>query len=253
MQQELSSFKQRFTAEGEALEQRLASLETTCASPSSFSSGHNPDLYMPNDYFNLQDTPTSTEESFEHEAQPFKEKPFDEVQTTEEEAVEEEPLPFENTKETAIEETYAVIIEDEEEPVYEPQKESAEVVIDEPEAETTPSQKQASLWLESLWTLLGESILSPLKQLQKLIQAVYLHYHSQNKLPIFYMTIGGIAALLFGFGYLMQYVSDAYFEYSKWIAGFGFSAAATWWGSRLMGRYKIYDDFGSALLALGIA
>lgn len=128
-----------------------------------------------------------------------------------------------------------------------------EKYLDKP-VEAPPAPKPRPAWVDALLELASETVFTPFKQFQQLAQSVYAHYHTQNKLPVFYMTIGGIIALLFGFGYLMQYVSSAYFEIVKWIAGFGFAAGSIWWGSTLIRRHKeAYSEFGSALLALGIA
>ena len=84
-------------------------------------------------------------------------------------------------------------------------------------------------------------------------QEIYGHYKSQNKLPVFFMTLGGVVALLFGFGYLMQFAEDIYFEFAKIGSGLAAAAVATWWGRRLLVEYERYSEFGSALLGLGLS
>lgn len=101
--------------------------------------------------------------------------------------------------------------------------------------------------------LLGEMLFAPIAQVKEYGMEVFLHYKSQNKLPVFFMTIAGMVALLFGFGYLMQFATNEVFKYIKIGSSF---AAITWiilWGANLVRKHEKYREFGSALMGLGIS
>ncbi|MEL7341686.1 MAG: hypothetical protein AAGM67_14495, partial [Bacteroidota bacterium] len=49
-----------------------------------------------------------------------------------------------------------------------------------------------------------QMLLHPFQQIGDYARSLYQHYRAEGKLPVFFMTLGGILALLFGFGYLMQ-------------------------------------------------
>ncbi|MEO1049291.1 MAG: DUF2339 domain-containing protein [Bacteroidota bacterium] len=87
---------------------------------------------------------------------------------------------------------------------------------------------------------------------------LYRHYKAEQKLPIFFMTLSGILALLFGFGYLMQYSINHYFgDYSEYIKtgfGFVFSSGVLVWAIKLTRKDKEkYGEFGSALMGMVVA
>ncbi|GAB4340256.1 MAG: DUF2339 domain-containing protein [Flammeovirgaceae bacterium] len=94
----------------------------------------------------------------------------------------------------------------------------------------------------------------PFAQALGYFSQVYEHYKSQGKLPVFFMTVGGAVAMLFGFGYLMQFMPDFWFELIKVIGSFTFTISLMTWGSILIGKdVEKYGDFGSALIGLGTA
>jgi hypothetical protein len=93
----------------------------------------------------------------------------------------------------------------------------------------------------------------PFTQFVELFSGIYLQYKAQNRLPVFFMTIGGIGAILLGFGYLMQYASATYFELIKVGGSFLASFGIVFWGTHLIRTNKKYTEFGSALLGLSIA
>ena len=100
----------------------------------------------------------------------------------------------------------------------------------------------------------------PLARVWKYGQNTFEHYKSQQKLPAFFMTLGGIFALIFGFGYLLQmgigflidHMSPALFEVGKITLSFASSTGIILWGIRLFKKGEIFKEFGSALLGLGI-
>ncbi len=97
---------------------------------------------------------------------------------------------------------------------------------------------------------------APLNDLTSFLKNTYTKYKEKNQLPVFFMTLAGIAALLFGFGYLMQlslnYIGE-YVEILKIATGFASSSGIAWWANRLAKRHKKYSDFSSALLGLSIS
>ena len=97
--------------------------------------------------------------------------------------------------------------------------------------------------------------IEPLYDGLDLVRKVYNKYKSEGKLPIFFMTIAGIIAILFGFGYLMQYTIGAAGIYQGLIkVSLGFVAAlvSIYIGVRLFKRNESLKEYGSALISLGI-
>lgn len=101
----------------------------------------------------------------------------------------------------------------------------------------------------------------PFEQVFSYSKGIYQNYQAENKLPVFFMTLGGIMALLFGFGYLMQlgvsylldHISERTFEILKTAGSFLMAGGILFWGERLIRKGKQYQEFGSAILGLGIS
>ncbi|MFK7921308.1 MAG: hypothetical protein AB8H47_05100, partial [Bacteroidia bacterium] len=106
-----------------------------------------------------------------------------------------------------------------------------------------------------------QMLLHPFNQASSYVKDVYQHYKEDGKLPVFFMTLGGILALLFGFGYLMQmgislmldHLSERVFLVIKLTGSFLASTAIILWGRKLIKKGDLYRDFGAAMLGLGIA
>ena len=62
---------------------------------------------------------------------------------------------------------------------------------------------------QSLFALITP-LLGPLAGLIEQFSSLYTHYQKQGKAPVFFMTLAGIVALVFGFGYLLQYSFSEY-------------------------------------------
>ncbi|TAF35512.1 MAG: DUF2339 domain-containing protein [Cytophagales bacterium] len=108
-------------------------------------------------------------------------------------------------------------------------------------------------WRKYIPDVVFELLITPFSHLLKLWLHAYNHYKNTNKLPVFFMTIGGIAAFLMGFGYLMRYTSDTVWEVSK-IAISAISAIfVLFLGHRLQKRDTNFQEYGSALLAFGVS
>lgn len=100
-----------------------------------------------------------------------------------------------------------------------------------------------------------KELLSPINAGLELLISVYTKYKTEKKLPIFFMTIAGIIAILFGAGFLMQLSFGklgAYQGVVKIGAGFAFSIGAILVGSRLSKKDGIYKEYAASLISLGI-
>jgi hypothetical protein len=100
-----------------------------------------------------------------------------------------------------------------------------------------------------------QKVLEPFHDGFALVGKLYNKYKDEGKLPIFFMTIAGILAILFGFGYLLQYslkYLGAYAEVVKIGLGFAFAFSAGGIGIRLYKKNENYQEYGSALISLGL-
>lgn len=100
-----------------------------------------------------------------------------------------------------------------------------------------------------------KELLSPINESIEFVFEAYAKYKSEGKLPIFFMTIAGIIAILFGFGYLMQLSLKYLGAYQILVKiGLGFVSAIVLGtiGIRLSRKEKILKEYGSALISLGI-
>ncbi|MFW5761953.1 MAG: DUF2339 domain-containing protein, partial [Cyclobacteriaceae bacterium] len=94
----------------------------------------------------------------------------------------------------------------------------------------------------------------PLTDAFDLVSRYYTQYKEEGKLPIFFMTIAGIVALLAGIGYLMQYTLDKLGTYEEVVKiGAGFLGAAFFIivGVRLH-RQEHLREYASSLISLGV-
>ncbi|MEN7551888.1 DUF2339 domain-containing protein [Rapidithrix thailandica] len=117
-------------------------------------------------------------------------------------------------------------------------------------------EKQGPSALEKVFAA-ALSIVSPVfHDLFDFIGKIYLHYKKEDKLPVFFMTVGGIVAILLGSGFLLQYAFSTYFvnlpESIKVGSGFAPTFALGWLGLFLYRKKSLYQEFGSALVALSI-
>lgn len=101
-----------------------------------------------------------------------------------------------------------------------------------------------------------EETLSPLFKVTDFVKDYYKKSKEKNQLPVFFMTLAGVVALLFGFGYLMQLSLSSLGEHSqlvKTLIGFAFSGGILYWGIRSEKKGEKYRNFASALLGQSIA
>ena len=118
-----------------------------------------------------------------------------------------------------------------------------------------PKSKEVKVYKPSSLKLGIKRILEPLHAGISLLSNIYDKYKQEGKLPIFFMTLAGILAILFGFGYLLQYslkYLGNYAEVAKIGLGFIFSFTVGGIGIHLYSRNENYQEYGSALISLGI-
>lgn len=115
--------------------------------------------------------------------------------------------------------------------------------------------KEKELYEPSSFEIGIQNLLEPIHAGLGLVTKLYTKYKSEGKLPIFFMTVAGILAILFGFGYLMQYSLQYLGDYAQvakisigFFAAFGVGIT----GYRLYIKNENYQEFGSALISLGL-
>ncbi len=96
-------------------------------------------------------------------------------------------------------------------------------------------------------------VLVPFSQLRTMTLKVINHYKEKNQLPVFFMVVGGIVALLLGFAFLMQYADSTFSEISKYVFSASVVAGLTIWGLRLNNNNSEFKEFGSAIVGLACA
>lgn len=100
-----------------------------------------------------------------------------------------------------------------------------------------------------------QAVLEQISQLTSFVSNAYNKYKAEGKLPIFFMTIAGLVAILFGIGYLMQNSFEylgIYADPVKVGSGFLASLVVGAIGFRLYNKDEKYKEFGSALISLSI-
>ena len=96
-------------------------------------------------------------------------------------------------------------------------------------------------------------VLVPFSQLRTMTLKVINHYKEQNQLPVFFLVVGGIVALLLGFAFLMQYADSTFSEISKYVFSTSVVAGLIIWGLRLNNKESKFKEFGSAIVGLACA
>lgn len=103
----------------------------------------------------------------------------------------------------------------------------------------------------------AEQFFAPLISAVSFVENKYMEYKKEGKLSLFFLTVAGIVTLLFGFGFLAQYSAVTYFGnyLTQLKVGFGFvcSTAAIGIGIRLIKQDKKFEEFGQALMGLGLS
>jgi len=132
---------------------------------------------------------------------------------------------------------------------------SKETNTETPPIAVQPQIKIAELAPPSKFSLKIKELLAPINESFEFILEAYFKYKKEGKLPIFFMTIAGIIAILFGFGYLMQLSLKYLGAYQILVKiGLGFTSAIVLaaLGIRLSQKEKTLKEYGSALISLGI-
>jgi hypothetical protein len=100
-----------------------------------------------------------------------------------------------------------------------------------------------------------QEFLLPLTNGLELMTGVYTKYKSEGKLPIFFMTVAGILAILFGVGYLMQYSFQylgIYESLAKIVLGFLAALISGAIGMKLHAKGENLKEYASALVSLAV-
>ena len=119
---------------------------------------------------------------------------------------------------------------------------------------TTKSAKDPSKAVASFAVQLL-AFYEPVQQSFEFFRKAYQKYKREGKLPIFFMTLAGLIAILFGVGYLMQnsfQYMGIYADVVKVGSGFVGAIVAGGVGFRMYKKETKYHEFGSAMLSLGI-
>ena len=88
-----------------------------------------------------------------------------------------------------------------------------------------------------------------------LLTSVYKKYKSEQKLPIFFMTLAGVLAILFGAGFLLQYSLQYLGVYQvlfKIILGTLIAGGAIILGIKLYHKSSAYREYAASLMGLGV-
>ena len=105
---------------------------------------------------------------------------------------------------------------------------------------------------QSVFSILAP-LFGPLAGLIEQFASLYKHYQKQGKAPVFFMTLAGIVALIFGFGYLLQYSFSEYLgPAGKLTIGFAIAIATTAGGIWFIRKRPAMAEYGSGIVALGV-
>ncbi len=116
-----------------------------------------------------------------------------------------------------------------------------------------PSKKSLFSVLMSLFTTLLSMLLGPFSGLLEQFSALYQYYQKQGKAPVFFMTLTGVVALVFGFGYLLQYSFNEYLgPMGKVVIGFVIAFATIGGGVWFTKNKQEMAEYGSSIIALGV-
>lgn len=100
---------------------------------------------------------------------------------------------------------------------------------------------------------LATNDLGPLSPVISALGGAWTRYRNEGRLPVFLMTAAGVIALVFGFGYLLQYSFSQYLgDTAKAACGVLTGCAIIAGGGTLSVRREGMSEFGSALIGLGV-
>ncbi|OUS07707.1 hypothetical protein A9Q81_01110 [Gammaproteobacteria bacterium 42_54_T18] len=117
----------------------------------------------------------------------------------------------------------------------------------------TQSKNSLFSGLISLFTPVFAMLLGPFSGLLEQFSSLYQHYQKQGKAPVFFMTLTGVVALVFGFGYLLQYSFNEYLgPIGKVVIGFVIAFATTGGGVWFTKNKQEMAEYGSSIIALGV-
>jgi len=164
--------------------------------------------------------------------------------------VEKEPELEQKTEISWVEQQLQKYAEEEKRKAQKQQKAWQEVKKNTPK--TIPKKTQEDFFSPEIQSYFLD-LFTPFAQLKDMFVQTYDYYKKQNRLPVLFMTLGGIMAILLGFSYLMQYVSAYSFELVKLIGSILASVVVLFFGFRLNPKSEKYAEFASALFGLSIS
>ncbi|NOY71920.1 MAG: DUF2339 domain-containing protein [Gammaproteobacteria bacterium] len=118
---------------------------------------------------------------------------------------------------------------------------------------SSPKKVETPLWVKLGLSELLLRLFGPFAGFFTKLSAVYKHYQSQGKAPVFFMTAAGISALILGFGYLLQFSFSQYLsEVAKMLIAYAIATAVTIGGIYFTRKKTNMREYGSSIIGLGI-
>ena len=121
-------------------------------------------------------------------------------------------------------------------------------------SELLVSPKKTPSFMSRLFVVLKE-FLAPFFEGLDLLTSIYNNYKNEQKLPIFFMTLAGIIAILFGAGFLLQYSLQYLGVYQilfKIALGTFLAGGAIIIGIKLYSKSNAYREYAASLMGLGV-
>lgn len=116
------------------------------------------------------------------------------------------------------------------------------------------SQKDEKELTEESISWLTMLIPGPITYFIDIFLNIYKQYKEENKLTLFFLTLSGILTFLLGFGYLLQYSYNNFFDdFTKVLSGFAIGAVVIAIGVILFKKSETFKQFASALIGLGLS
>lgn len=119
----------------------------------------------------------------------------------------------------------------------------------------TPSEPMPSFteMLTSLFLFIFAPILKPLKAFFPQVFTLYKKFKEEERLSIFFLTVGGVVATILGFVFLLQYSFSNYLsEFAKIIFGYVVAMTIIAIGWKITNKSNSFKDYGASLIGLGI-
>ena len=107
--------------------------------------------------------------------------------------------------------------------------------------------------LTSLFLFIFAPLLKPLQSFFPQAFTLYKKFKEEERLSIFFLTVGGVVATILGFVFLLQYSFSNYLsEFAKILFGYAFAIAIIATGWKVTNKSEDFKDYGASLIGLGI-